>query len=146
MHSIMETILLLIGVCCIIMLLLKPQRPKNFPPGPEPLPVFGNVLQLSMKNPVRDLEEVRCVSLVWIYRQRVSVRCVCLRCASWCGLCVCNVSWFLVVWALWKSVQPVPGLEAGGGDPRPAGCQGGSGDSGCGLCRTTTRHDDQPCD
>uniref|UniRef100_A0A667YBA6 Cytochrome P450, family 2, subfamily X, polypeptide 9 n=1 Tax=Myripristis murdjan TaxID=586833 RepID=A0A667YBA6_9TELE len=55
---IMETILLLIGVCCIIMLLLKPQRPKNFPPGPEPLPVFGNVLQLSMKNPVRDLEEL----------------------------------------------------------------------------------------
>ncbi|XP_029921030.1 cytochrome P450 2D15-like [Myripristis murdjan] len=54
----METILLLIGVCCIIMLLLKPQRPKNFPPGPEPLPVFGNVLQLSMKNPVRDLEEL----------------------------------------------------------------------------------------
>ncbi|XP_071755036.2 cytochrome P450 2C3-like [Centroberyx gerrardi] len=55
----METIcLLIVAVCVLLMLLPKPQRPKNFPPGPEPLPVFGNVLQLSMKNPVRDLDEL----------------------------------------------------------------------------------------
>ncbi|KAM4634055.1 cytochrome P450 2F2-like [Polymixia lowei] len=35
-----------------------PQRPQNFPPGPAPVPVFGNVLQLSMKDPLKDLNKL----------------------------------------------------------------------------------------
>lgn len=53
MFCMMGTFFLL---CVLIMVLLKPQRPKTFPPGPMPVPVFENVQQLSMWNP--DLDKV----------------------------------------------------------------------------------------
>uniref|UniRef100_A0A3B5MBA8 Cytochrome P450, family 2, subfamily X, polypeptide 9 n=1 Tax=Xiphophorus couchianus TaxID=32473 RepID=A0A3B5MBA8_9TELE len=48
-------------VLCVVFLLLqlKPQRPKNFPPGPPSLPLLGNLWNLNMKNPLKDFERLR---------------------------------------------------------------------------------------
>lgn len=52
--------LLLLWVCVVsILLLLKSWRPKNFPPGPIILPILGNILELSLENPLKDFERVR---------------------------------------------------------------------------------------
>ncbi|XP_034390350.1 cytochrome P450 2F2-like [Cyclopterus lumpus] len=51
-------ILLLICVVFII-IQLKSRRPKNFPPGPTVLPILGNLLELSLENPLNDFERLR---------------------------------------------------------------------------------------
>ncbi|KAM4733442.1 cytochrome P450 2F3-like [Anableps anableps] len=52
--------LLLLGLCvCFLLFQLKPQRPKNFPPGPPSLPVLGNLCNLNLKNPLEDFERLR---------------------------------------------------------------------------------------
>ncbi|XP_062245743.1 cytochrome P450 2F2-like [Platichthys flesus] len=51
-------ILLFVGIGFII-LQLKSRRPKNFPPGPPALPVLGNLLHLSLENPLKDFERLR---------------------------------------------------------------------------------------
>uniref|UniRef100_A0A3Q0SC02 Cytochrome P450, family 2, subfamily X, polypeptide 9 n=1 Tax=Amphilophus citrinellus TaxID=61819 RepID=A0A3Q0SC02_AMPCI len=50
-----------LGWLCIffIILQLKSRRPKNFPPGPPILPLLGNLLQLNLKNPLKDFERLR---------------------------------------------------------------------------------------
>ncbi|KAM9470434.1 cytochrome P450 2F2-like [Clarias gariepinus] len=49
--------LVLFGFCiCLFYFLIRVQRPKNFPPGPRPLPIFGNFFQLNIKNPLKDFE------------------------------------------------------------------------------------------
>ncbi|XP_033941386.1 cytochrome P450 2U1-like isoform X1 [Pseudochaenichthys georgianus] len=55
--------ILLLCVCVVFILLqLKSRRPKNFPPGPSPLPILGNILELSLDNPLKDFERT-CQSL-----------------------------------------------------------------------------------
>ncbi|XP_069037411.1 cytochrome P450 2C55-like [Lepisosteus oculatus] len=49
--------LLWIGVF-LLFFLWKTRRPKSFPPGPQPLPIFGNLLQLNLKNPMKDFEKL----------------------------------------------------------------------------------------
>lgn len=53
------SILLLCVFVVFILLQLKSRRPKNFPPGPSPLPILGNILELSLDNPLKDFERLR---------------------------------------------------------------------------------------
>ncbi|XP_029010218.1 cytochrome P450 2J6-like isoform X1 [Betta splendens] len=53
------TIILLSLCVCFIILQLKSRRPKNFPPGPPALPLLGNLLNLNLENPLKDLERLR---------------------------------------------------------------------------------------
>uniref|UniRef100_A0A3Q2NVE0 Cytochrome P450 2F2 n=1 Tax=Fundulus heteroclitus TaxID=8078 RepID=A0A3Q2NVE0_FUNHE len=41
-----------------VIVLFKSQRPKNFPPGPPILPVLGNLLNLSLENPLKDFDRL----------------------------------------------------------------------------------------
>lgn len=66
-HDTVFVSLIPLWICVVFFVLcLKCQRPKNFPPGPPPLPILGNLLNLSLDNPMRDLERVR-KTLTWTY-------------------------------------------------------------------------------
>ncbi|XP_054589339.2 cytochrome P450 2D9 isoform X1 [Nothobranchius furzeri] len=54
----LSIVLLWISIC-FILLLLKSQRPKNFPPGPPAWPVLGNLFHLTSEDPVKNLEKLR---------------------------------------------------------------------------------------
>ncbi|XP_008304244.1 cytochrome P450 2J6-like [Stegastes partitus] len=52
--------LVLLWLCIFFIILqLRPKRPKNFPPGPPALPILGNILHLSIQNPLEDFERLR---------------------------------------------------------------------------------------
>nr|XP_055049021.1 cytochrome P450 2F2-like [Misgurnus anguillicaudatus] len=51
--------LILVWTCIFILFLfIRIPRPKNFPPGPRPVPIFGNLLQLNLDNPLKDFERL----------------------------------------------------------------------------------------
>ncbi|XP_030632125.1 cytochrome P450 2F2 [Chanos chanos] len=51
--------LILLWLCIsLLAFLVRTRRPKNFPPGPGPIPIFGNLLQLNLENPMPDLERL----------------------------------------------------------------------------------------
>ncbi|KAM9377050.1 cytochrome P450 2J6-like [Pholidichthys leucotaenia] len=51
--------LLLVFCILFIFLQIKSRRPKNFPPGPPAIPILGNILHLSLENPLKDFEKLR---------------------------------------------------------------------------------------
>ncbi|XP_069822019.1 cytochrome P450 2J6-like [Dendropsophus ebraccatus] len=48
---------LLLGLLLLVLLWRKISRPKGFPPGPRPLPVLGNILQIDFSNPLKSMKK-----------------------------------------------------------------------------------------
>ncbi|KAK2838389.1 hypothetical protein Q7C36_013203 [Tachysurus vachellii] len=49
--------ILLVLCVCLLYLFISIKRPKDFPPGPQPIPIFGNLFQFNIKNPLKDFEK-----------------------------------------------------------------------------------------
>lgn len=59
--------LILVWICIFILFLfIQIPRPKNFPPGPRPLPLFGNLLELNINNPLKDFDRVQ-YYIIWTH-------------------------------------------------------------------------------
>uniref|UniRef100_A0AAY5KTC6 Uncharacterized protein n=1 Tax=Esox lucius TaxID=8010 RepID=A0AAY5KTC6_ESOLU len=53
-------LVVLLGVFILLLsFFIRVRRPKNFPPGPRPWHILGNLLQLDPVNPLKDLERLK---------------------------------------------------------------------------------------
>ncbi|CAN9499484.1 unnamed protein product [Ophioblennius macclurei] len=52
------TVVLFFLVFLLLWCIFSTGRPENFPPGPRPLPILGNLLELNLENPIADLERL----------------------------------------------------------------------------------------
>ncbi|XP_037622533.1 cytochrome P450 2D15-like [Sebastes umbrosus] len=52
------SVVLVLAAVLFFLLLFQTHRAKDFPPGPRPIPFFGNVLQLNLESPIADLERL----------------------------------------------------------------------------------------
>lgn len=57
-HNMMVPLVLL-AAALALWLYFQTHRPKDFPPGPPPIPLLGNLLELHLDNPIADLERVK---------------------------------------------------------------------------------------
>lgn len=58
-HNMLVSLVLLLAAAFGLWVFFQIQRPKNFPPGPPPIPLFGNLLEIRLDNPIADLERVK---------------------------------------------------------------------------------------
>ncbi|XP_036424099.1 cytochrome P450 2J6-like isoform X2 [Colossoma macropomum] len=54
----LDTFILAWILIFLLFLFVRIQRPKNFPPGPRPVPLFGNLFELNITNPLKDFERL----------------------------------------------------------------------------------------
>ncbi|XP_028665549.2 cytochrome P450 2D3 [Erpetoichthys calabaricus] len=52
------TVLLICIITFTLFQALKTRRFRNFPPGPLPVPFVGNILQLNLRNPLKDMKKL----------------------------------------------------------------------------------------
>ncbi|XP_053362029.1 cytochrome P450 2F2-like [Clarias gariepinus] len=50
--------ILVVFCVCLLFFFIRIQRPKNFPPGPRPIPILGNLFHFNIKNPLKDFEKL----------------------------------------------------------------------------------------
>ena len=55
----LASVALVLATVLLFLLLFRVHRAKNFPPGPRPIPILGNLLELNLENPIPDLERVK---------------------------------------------------------------------------------------
>ncbi|CAG5958493.1 unnamed protein product, partial [Menidia menidia] len=79
--AMLVTVLLLSFCVWVFILQFKTRRPKNFPPGPPALPLLGNLLQLSLENPLQDFER----PVVVIHRLKAMKEAIVVKAADFAG-------------------------------------------------------------
>lgn len=120
---------------CLFFFFIRIQRSKNFPPGPEPIPIFGNLFLLNIKNPLKDFERVLC----HVVLSQNTYMCSILDIILW-------LLHSLVCWALWERLQPVYRDKASRCPYWLKGNKRSSGDQICWLFWTSRKPAGQPCD
>lgn len=64
-HNMLVSLVLLLAAAFGLWVFFQIQRPKNFPPGPPPIPLLGNLLEIQLDNPIADLERVKYQKLLF---------------------------------------------------------------------------------